>query len=201
MDIAIIGQTVYPHTNTRPIVAAARSSLPRRPTDPLRSLAAEEQATLARLARSPSEAASHVARAKVLRAVAAGQRSTAAAQAAGRRSGDAAAPLGARFHQHGRGALVPGQGGGPPPPSSVAQRNRILAEARRSPDRERDGTATGSRMTAACPEHGAGWAAPRQHRPHPRGAHRRGMEWATQPELVRNRDRAAQAQARHCHRR
>ncbi|MDQ5852653.1 MAG: helix-turn-helix domain-containing protein, partial [Chloroflexota bacterium] len=35
----------------------------------------------------------------------------------------------------------------PPPPSSVAQRNRILAEARRSPDRERDGTATGSRMT------------------------------------------------------
>ncbi len=53
----------------------------------------------------------------------------------------------ARFHQHGLAALVPGQGGAPPPPYSVAQRNRILAEARRTPDRERDGTATWSRMT------------------------------------------------------
>ncbi len=119
----------------------------RRQKDPLRPLAAEEQATLERLARSQSEPASHVARAKALLAVAAGQSYTAAAQTAGRRSGDAVAQLVARFNQQGLAAIVPGHGGGPPPTYSVAQRNRILAEARRTPDRERDGTATWSLMT------------------------------------------------------
>ena len=119
----------------------------RRQKDPLRPLTAEEQTTLDRLARSQTEPASHGARAKALLAVAAGQTYSAAAQAAGRRSGDAVAHLVTRFNQHGLAAIVPGHGGGMPPTYAVAQRNRILAEARRSPERERDGTATWSLMT------------------------------------------------------
>ena len=119
----------------------------RRQKDPLRALTPEEQAALERLRRSPGEPASHVARAKALLAVAAGQTYTAAAHAAGRRSGDAVAHLVTRFNQHGLAAIVPGHGGGPPPTYTVAERTRILAAARRAPDREREGTATWSRMT------------------------------------------------------
>ena len=119
----------------------------RRQKDPLRSLTAEEQAALERLSRSQSEPASHVARAKALLAVAAGQTYTAAARTAGRRSGDAVAHLVTRFNQHGLAAIVPGHGGGPPPTYTVAERTRILAAARRTPDRELDGTASWSRMT------------------------------------------------------
>jgi hypothetical protein len=119
----------------------------RRQKDPLRALTPEDQAALERLRRSQSEPASHVARAKALLAVAAGQTYTAAAHAAGRRSGDAVAQLVTRFNQHGLAAIVPGHGGGPAPTYSPADRTRILAEARRPPDRERDGTATWSLMT------------------------------------------------------
>ena len=87
----------------------------RRQKDPLRALTPEEQTTLERLSRSQSEPASHVARAKALLAVAAGQSYTAAAYAAGRRSGDAVAQLVTRFNQHGLVAIVPGHGGGSPP--------------------------------------------------------------------------------------
>ncbi len=119
----------------------------RRQKDPLRPLTAEEQAALEHVSRSHSEPASHVARAKALLAVAAGQTYTAAARAAGRRSGDAVAHLVTRFNQQGIAAIVPQHGGGPPPTYTVTDRNRILAEARRTPDRERDGTATWSLMT------------------------------------------------------
>ena len=119
----------------------------RRQKDPLRPLAPEEQASLERYARSQTEPASHVARAKALLAVAAGQSYSAAAQAAGRRSGDAVAHLVTRFNQHGLPVIVPGHGGGPPPTYTLAERNRILAEAHRTPDRARDGTATWSLMT------------------------------------------------------
>ena len=119
----------------------------RRQKDPLRPLTAAEHAALDRLSRSHSEPASHVARAKALLAVAAGETYTAAAHAAGRRSGDAVAQLVTRFNQQGLAAIVPGHAGGPPPTYSVAERNRILAEARRTPDRDTDGTATWSLMT------------------------------------------------------
>jgi hypothetical protein len=119
----------------------------RRQKDPLRALTVEERAVLERLSRSQSEPASQVARAKALLTVAAGQSYTAAAHAAGRRSGDAVAQLVTRFNQHGVPAIVPGHGGGPPPTYTVSERNRILAEARRVPDREADGTATWSLMT------------------------------------------------------
>jgi transposase len=126
---------------------AERDSMSRRQKDPLRPLAPEEQAALERLSRSQTEPASHVARAKALLAVAAGASYSAAAQAAGRRSGDAVAHLVTRFNQHGVAALVPSHGGGPPATYTVAERNRILAAARRTPDREADGTATWSLMT------------------------------------------------------
>ncbi len=119
----------------------------RRQKDPLRSLTREEHAELERLSRSHSEPASHVARAKALLAVAAGQTYTAAAHAAGRRSGDAIAHLVARFNRLGLAAIEPRHGGGPPLTYTVTERNRILAEARRPPDREADGTATWSLMT------------------------------------------------------
>ena len=118
----------------------------RRQKDPLRPLAPEEQRALERLSRSQTEPASHVARAKALLAVAAGESYSAAAHAAGRRSGDAVAHLVTRFNQHGVTAIIPGHGGGPPPTYTVVERNRILAEARRTPDREADGTATWSLM-------------------------------------------------------
>ncbi len=47
----------------------------------------------------------------------------------------------ARFNREGMAAVFPRQGGGHPACYPVADRERILAEARRVPDRERDGTA------------------------------------------------------------
>ena len=147
MAIAIWSETVYTASIPMLIDVVRRCTMSRRQKDPLRPLTAEEQTALERLSRSQSEPASQVARAKALLAVAAGQPYTAAARAAGRRSGDGVAHLVTRFNQHGVAAIVPGHGGGPPPTYTVAERNRILAEARRTPDREQDGTATWSLMT------------------------------------------------------
>lgn len=119
----------------------------RRQKDPWRPLTEEERGALERLSRAHAEPASHVARARLLLAVAAGQSYTAAAQAAGRRSGDAVAQLVARFNREGLRAVIPGHGGGPPVTYGVAERERILAEVRRAPDRRGDGTATWSLAT------------------------------------------------------
>ena len=54
----------------------------------------------------------------------------------------------ARFNQVGLGAMVPRHGGGAPPVLyGPAERDRILNEFRRPPDREQDGTATWSLNT------------------------------------------------------
>lgn len=119
----------------------------RRQKDPLRPLTPEECACLEQLSRARSEPASQVARAKAVLAVAAGQSYQEAATAAGRRSGDAVAHLVARFNAEGLAALEPRHGGGPPPRYALAERERIVAEARRPPDREQDGTATWSLTT------------------------------------------------------
>jgi len=119
----------------------------RPPKDPLRPLTDEERAVLTEISRSFSEPASHVAHAKALLAVANGKSYTAAAKEAGRRSGDAVAHLVARFNGDGLAAVAPRHGGGPQPVYGVAERDRILREARRPPDRERDGTATWSLTT------------------------------------------------------
>jgi len=119
----------------------------RRKVDPLRALTEEERDVLTQISRLGSEPASHVGRAIALLAVADGKNYTEAAHAAGRRAGDAVAHLVSRFNQEGLSALVPRHGGGSQPIYGSTERERILKEARRTPDRERDGTATWSLTT------------------------------------------------------
>lgn len=116
----------------------------RRRKDPLRPLTDEEREVLEQIARARSEPASHVARAKMLLAVAAGQTYQAAADTAGRKSNDAVSQLVSHFNQEGLAAMVPRHGGGPIVAYGPVERERILTEARRKPDREQDGTATWS---------------------------------------------------------
>jgi transposase len=119
----------------------------RRKKDPLRALSAEERAEMERLSRSGREPAAVVAHAKAVLAVANGANYTEAAAVAGRRSGDAVAHLVARFNRDGLEALYPRHGGGPPARYMSVERERILAEARRTPEHEPDGTATWSLVT------------------------------------------------------
>lgn len=119
----------------------------RRRKDPPREPTSEERRWLARISRSHAEPASHVARAKALLAVADGQSYIEAANARGRGSGDAVSNLVSRFNREGMAAIEPGHGGGPTPIHESEERERILAEARRDPDREKDGTAEWSLTT------------------------------------------------------
>ena len=61
-------------------------------------------------------------------------------------SGDAVAQLVERFNREGVQAVEPQRGGGRKPKYGLRQRQRILAETRRSPDPEQDATATWSLM-------------------------------------------------------
>src|SRR6266542_5516203 len=126
---------------------AWRENMGRPPREPLRTLTAAERAALEHLARTASERADRVTRAKLLLAVADGATFTAAAHRVGRRNGDAVARLVARFNREGLAAVTPRYGGGPPVQYGAAERARILAEFHRAPDRERDGTATWSLTT------------------------------------------------------
>jgi transposase len=119
----------------------------RRQKEPLRPLTTAERAALGRIARARSARAERVARARALVAVADGARFTDAARAAGRRSGDAVAHLVARFNREGLAALDARHGGGPSRRYGPEEREQILREFRRPPDRERDGTATWSLAT------------------------------------------------------
>ena len=94
-----------------------------------------------------SERADRVAHAKALLAVADGVSFTDAARIAGRRSRHAVARLVARFNTVGLAALDRRHGGGHAIQYGVAERERIVQEVRRAPDRERDGTATWSLST------------------------------------------------------
>lgn len=114
----------------------------RRQNDPLRPLTEEERSVLEQISRARSEPASPVQRAKLLLAVAAGASYTAAALSVGRRSNDAVAALVGRFNREGISALAPRHGGGPAIQYGRAEHDRILLEFHRTPDRERDGTAT-----------------------------------------------------------
>lgn len=117
------------------------------PKNPLRPLLEQERRYLSRISRSQAAAASHVARAKALLAVAEGLSDTKAAYGAGRRSGEASAALVARFNDQGLAAVVPRHGGGQPRRYTAVERERVVAEARRMPDREQDGTAVWSLTT------------------------------------------------------
>ncbi len=118
-----------------------------RPRNPLRPLTAAERAELERVSRAGSERADRMAHAKALLAVADGASFTDAPGAAGRRSRHAVAQLVARFNTVGLAALDRQHGGGPAVQYGAAERERILQEFRRAPDRERDGTATWSLTT------------------------------------------------------
>jgi transposase len=115
--------------------------------EPLRRLSDTERQDLERISRSRSSPAALVARAKALLAVAKGASYTQAAQEAGRRSGDAVSRLVARFNAEGLEGLEPRHGGGPAIVYGEAERERILAEVRRAPNRRQDGTATWSLST------------------------------------------------------
>ncbi len=119
----------------------------RRQKEPLRPLTQQERTQLEQLSRSRSEPASHVQRARALLAVADGKSYTDAAHQVGYALGDSVAQLVARFNKEGVDALVPRHAGGPPILYTAAEREQILAEARRTPDREQDGTATWSLST------------------------------------------------------
>jgi len=86
-------------------------------------------------------------RAKALLAVAQGKSYTDAAKEAGGRSGEAVSRLVSRFNREGLAALEPRHGGGPPVIYAAAERGRILSEARRTPARDENGTATWSLTT------------------------------------------------------
>jgi transposase len=119
----------------------------RQKKDPLRTLTEEERTWLERISRAQSEPASHVARAKEILAVAEGHSYTEAAQIAGRKSGDSVSQLIERFNEEGLKAIQLRHGGGPEVKYSVQERERVLAEARRQPDPEKDGTKTWSLTT------------------------------------------------------
>ena len=119
----------------------------RRRKDPLRALTDDERASLAELGRATSAPAGIVARARALLAVADGCSYTEAARRVGRRSGDAVGALVARFNREGLAAVEPRHGGGPRITYGAAERERILAEVGRTPDRDRGQTATWSLTT------------------------------------------------------
>jgi transposase len=115
--------------------------------EPLRPLTEFERAVLEHVARSQSEPAAQVQRAKVLLTVADGACFTEAARTAGRRSGDGVALLVVRFNRKGLAALERQPGGGAAKQYREAENKRILREFERPPDREQDGTATWSLTT------------------------------------------------------
>ena len=119
----------------------------RRQKESLRPLTAEERSALERVSRAGSERADRVARAKALLAVAEGVRFDDAARAAGWRCGDTVSHLVARFNAVGLTAMDRRGGHGREIQYGPAERERILEEFRRAPDRERDGTATWSLTT------------------------------------------------------
>jgi transposase len=118
-----------------------------RQKDPLRPLSTSERPALEQLARSQSAPALSVARARALLAVSDGCSYTEAARLAGRSVGDSIAVWVTRFNQVGLTAVERQAGGRPPTQYGPEERDRILAEFRRPPDRERDGTATWSLNT------------------------------------------------------
>jgi transposase len=114
---------------------------------PLRALTPEEAQALTRTAKASSERVDVVKRARALLAVRAGQAYTQAAREAGYKSGDSISQLVERFNQQGLAALHIAGGRGRKVQYSAAQRERILSELQRTPDRRDDATATWSLKT------------------------------------------------------
>ena len=114
---------------------------------PLRALTADEERALQSLAKATSERVDVVRRAQAILAVHAGHPYTQAAHAAGYQSGDSVRWLVERFNQRGLASLHIAAGRGRQAQYTVTQRERILQELQRTPDRQADGTATWSLKT------------------------------------------------------
>ena len=114
---------------------------------PLRALTPEEERAVQRLAKASSERLDVVQRARAVLAVHAGQSYTQAAAEAGYKSGDSVSQLVERFNQQGLAAVHIAGGRGRKAQYTAAQRDRILSELQRVPDRQADGTATWSLKT------------------------------------------------------
>jgi transposase len=115
--------------------------------EPLRALSQQEERELKRLAKATSERVDVVRRARVILAVASGEKFTEAAQQVGLKSGDGVGKLVKRFNAHSLGALWIAAGAGRKLTYTSQQRGRIVAELQREPDREQDQTGTWSLMT------------------------------------------------------
>jgi transposase len=118
-----------------------------RAVHPLRTLTQEEEQTVQHIVKATSERVDVVKRAKAILAVRAGQPYTQAAQEAGYKSGDSVSQVVERFNQRGLTALLIAPGRGRKEAYTPEQRERIVQEFRRVPDREEDATATWSLMT------------------------------------------------------
>ena len=118
-----------------------------RAAHPLRTLSQEEEQALQRMVKATSERMDVVKRAKALLAVQAGKPYTEAALKAGYKSGDSISQLVERFNQRGLAALLIAPGRGRKETYTPEQRERIVQELERVPDREQDQTATWSLMT------------------------------------------------------
>lgn len=114
---------------------------------PLRAMTPEEEQALARAAKATSARVDVVKRARALLAVRSGQSYTQTACEAGYRSGDSVSQLVERFNEQGLAAVHIAGGRGRKERYTPAQRERILAELQRVPDRRQDGTATWSLKT------------------------------------------------------
>lgn len=115
--------------------------------DPLRALSETERTQLNLLARSRSAPADRIARAQQILAVADGANLQQAAHQANRRCRQALARLIRRFNHEGMTAIDGHHGGGPALRYGADQQKRILQELARTPDREKDQTATWSLTT------------------------------------------------------
>ena len=114
--------------------------------DPLRALSQQEEQELHRLIKASSERVDVVRRANALVAVADGKGFAQAAREAGLKSGYGVSKLVKRFNEHGLAALSIAAGRGRKMTYTSAQQARILTEVRRTPDRDKDQTATWSLM-------------------------------------------------------
>lgn len=119
----------------------------RKSREPLRALTQEEVETLTQLARSRSERAEVVGRAKSLLAVAETGNFAAGARASGRKSDYGVGKLAARFNRDGLKALETKPRITYRITYTVEQRAEVVGEFRRVPDREIDGTGTWSLTT------------------------------------------------------
>jgi transposase len=115
--------------------------------EPMRALTEAERDRMQKVARSRAEPAEVVARAKSLLAVASGADFAAGARAGARKSGYGVSKLVRRFNRDGLSALQTHPGAGRRAVYPPELRAQIVAEFRRAPDREQDGTGTWSLTT------------------------------------------------------